>query len=201
MLSCTITVYFTMLLLSSVPLWIPAISSICFSKSRHLGTWKSRKHKQVSNFCLPVHLPDTSKLIISFEWGIEFYFNIGQISRITCFLATKNIWIEAIYVIVNKKQDRKLTLMKYCMLLQLTLYNLLDRTLMCKGSKGLLTKIVEVMKKEPTTSTFRFWLARAVESYLRGSTSYCDQIFLMRRGLLQVSKTTLIFRRRRSDFG
>lgn len=59
------------------------------------------------------------------------------------------------------------------------------RQLMCRGSKGLLTKIVEVMKKEPTTSTFRFWLARAVESYLRGDTSYCDQIFLMRRGLLQ----------------
>lgn len=57
---------------------------------------------------------------------------------------------------------------------------------MCKGSKGLLTKIVEVMKKEPTASTFRFWLARAVESYLRGSTSYCDQIFLLRKGLLQV---------------
>ena len=33
----------------------------------------------------------------------------------------------------------------------------------------------------------RFWLARAVESYLRGNTSYCDQIFLMRRDLLQVS--------------
>ncbi|XP_069114427.1 short transient receptor potential channel 4-associated protein-like [Argopecten irradians] len=30
-----------------------------------------------------------------------------------------------------------------------------------------------------------FWLARAVESYLRGNTSYCDQVFLMRRGLLQ----------------
>jgi Trpc4-associated protein len=61
----------------------------------------------------------------------------------------------------------------------------INRQLMCKGSKGLLTKIVEVMKKEPTASTFRFWLARAVESYLRGSTSYCDQVFLLRRGLLQ----------------
>ncbi|KAH9509476.1 Short transient receptor putative channel 4-associated protein [Bulinus truncatus] len=60
----------------------------------------------------------------------------------------------------------------------------INKQLMCRGSKGLLTKIVEVMKKEPTTSTFRFWLARAVESYLRGDTSYCDQIFLMRRGLL-----------------
>lgn len=60
-----------------------------------------------------------------------------------------------------------------------------NKQLMCRGSKGLLTKIVEVMKKEPTTSTFRFWLARAVESYLRGNTSYCDQVFLMRRGLLQ----------------
>ena len=57
---------------------------------------------------------------------------------------------------------------------------------MCTGSRGLLTKIVDVMKQEPTTSTFRFWLARAVESYLRGSTSFCDQVFLLRRGLLQV---------------
>lgn len=69
----------------------------------------------------------------------------------------------------------------------LALQNLdyLNKQLMCRGNKGLLTKIVEVMKKEPTTSTFRFWLARAVESYLRGNTSYCDQIFLMRRDLLQ----------------
>ena len=39
---------------------------------------------------------------------------------------------------------------------------------------------------------FRFWLARAVESYLRGDTSYCDQIFLMRRGLLTVSAAKII---------
>ncbi|KAL8560898.1 hypothetical protein ACOMHN_059082 [Nucella lapillus] len=70
---------------------------------------------------------------------------------------------------------------------QLALPNLetINKSLMCRGSKGLLSKIVEVMKKEPPTSTFRFWLARAVESYLRGDTSYCDQVFLMRRGLLQ----------------
>lgn len=59
-----------------------------------------------------------------------------------------------------------------------------DKSLMCRGSKGLLTKIVDVLKKEPTASTFRFWLARAVESYLRGSTCYADQMFLLRRGLL-----------------
>ncbi|KAK3605673.1 hypothetical protein CHS0354_013470 [Potamilus streckersoni] len=77
---------------------------------------------------------------------------------------------------------------------KLTLPNLdsVNKTLMCRGSKGLLTKIVEVLKKEPTTSTFRFWLARAVESYLRGNTSYCDQIFLMRRGLLQHVATNIV---------
>ncbi|KAL5022171.1 hypothetical protein ScPMuIL_001326 [Solemya velum] len=76
----------------------------------------------------------------------------------------------------------------------LSLSNLenINRQLMCRGSKGLLTKIVEVMKKEPTTSTFRFWLARAVESYLRGNTSYCDQIFLMRRGLLNHVATNIV---------
>ena len=48
-----------------------------------------------------------------------------------------------------------------------------------------MTKIVDVMIKEPSASTFRFWLARAVESFLRGSTSFADQTFLIRRGLLQ----------------
>ena len=67
-----------------------------------------------------------------------------------------------------------------------------DCSLMCKGTQGLLTKIVEVLKKEPTTSTFRFWLCRAVESYLRGGTSYSDQIFLLRRGLLAHITASLI---------
>jgi len=67
-----------------------------------------------------------------------------------------------------------------------------DSALMCRGTQGLLTKIVEVLKKEPTTSTFRFWLCRAVESYLRGGTSYSDQVFLLRRGLLQHITASLI---------
>lgn len=33
----------------------------------------------------------------------------------------------------------------------------------------------------------RFWQARAVESFLRGATSYADQMFLLKRGLLEVS--------------
>lgn len=32
----------------------------------------------------------------------------------------------------------------------------------------------------------RFWQARAVESFLRGTTSYADQMFLLKRGLLEV---------------
>ena len=32
---------------------------------------------------------------------------------------------------------------------------------------------------------FRFWLIRAIESYLRGSTSYADQLFLINRGIVQ----------------
>ncbi|XP_054715839.1 short transient receptor potential channel 4-associated protein-like [Uloborus diversus] len=61
----------------------------------------------------------------------------------------------------------------------------LNREDMCVGNKGLLTKIVEVMKKESGASTFRFWLSRAIESYLRGSFSSADQDFLLRRNLLQ----------------
>ncbi|XP_061428121.1 short transient receptor potential channel 4-associated protein [Lethenteron reissneri] len=60
-----------------------------------------------------------------------------------------------------------------------------NRRLVCLGDKGLLSKLIEVMKEEPPESSFRFWLARAVESFLRGTTSYVDQIFLLRRGLLE----------------
>ena len=64
--------------------------------------------------------------------------------------------------------------------------------LMCQGTQGLLTKIIDVLKKEPTQSTFRFWLCRAVESFLRGRISYADQIFLLRRGLLQHVTSSII---------
>uniref|UniRef100_A0A674B1A9 Transient receptor potential cation channel, subfamily C, member 4 associated protein b n=1 Tax=Salmo trutta TaxID=8032 RepID=A0A674B1A9_SALTR len=60
-----------------------------------------------------------------------------------------------------------------------------DRNLICDGKKGLLTRLLSVMKKEPAESSFRFWQARAVESFLRGSTSYADQVFLLKRGLLE----------------
>lgn len=45
----------------------------------------------------------------------------------------------------------------------------------------------------PRTNTsfllcLRFWQARAVESFLRGTTSYADQMFLLKRGLLEVNK-------------
>ncbi|TSM04885.1 Short transient receptor potential channel 4-associated protein [Bagarius yarrelli] len=60
-----------------------------------------------------------------------------------------------------------------------------DRNLACDGKKGLLTRLISVMKKEPVDSSFRFWQARAVESFLRGATSYADQMFLLKRGLLE----------------
>ncbi|XP_077982757.1 short transient receptor potential channel 4-associated protein-like [Glandiceps talaboti] len=61
----------------------------------------------------------------------------------------------------------------------------INRQLLCNGQKGLLTKIVEATKKEPVESPFRFWLGRAIESFLRGATSFSDQTFLLRRGLLE----------------
>ncbi|GCB77269.1 hypothetical protein scyTo_0019264, partial [Scyliorhinus torazame] len=60
-----------------------------------------------------------------------------------------------------------------------------DRALICDGKKGLLTRLLQVMKREPAESSFRFWQARAVESFLRGVTSYADQMFLLKRGLLE----------------
>uniref|UniRef100_UPI00358EE955 short transient receptor potential channel 4-associated protein isoform X2 n=1 Tax=Myxine glutinosa TaxID=7769 RepID=UPI00358EE955 len=61
----------------------------------------------------------------------------------------------------------------------------IDRLLVCRGEKGLLKKLIEVMKNKPPSSAFRFWLARAVESFLRGETSFVDQMFLLNLGLLE----------------
>ncbi|XP_071022906.1 short transient receptor potential channel 4-associated protein-like, partial [Oncorhynchus clarkii lewisi] len=60
-----------------------------------------------------------------------------------------------------------------------------DRNIICDGKKGLLTLLLSVMKKEPAESSLRFWQAGAVESFLRGATTYADQVFLLKRGLLE----------------
>lgn len=54
-----------------------------------------------------------------------------------------------------------------------------------KEKTGLLSKIVKVIKQEPFSDSFRFWLTRAVESFLRGGTSYADQLFLINRGIVE----------------
>lgn len=50
---------------------------------------------------------------------------------------------------------------------------------------GLLSKIVQVIKQEPFSASFRFWLTRAIESFLRGGSSYADQLFLINRGIVE----------------
>jgi len=57
----------------------------------------------------------------------------------------------------------------------------------CDGGPGLLSKIIGVLKTVSISSIFRFWLCRAVESWLRSSSSFrvADQLFVISRGLLQ----------------
>lgn len=57
----------------------------------------------------------------------------------------------------------------------------------CDGGPGLLSKIIRVLKTVSISSIFRFWLCRAVESWLRSSSSFrvADQLFVISRGLLQ----------------
>lgn len=50
-------------------------------------------------------------------------------------------------------------------------------------------QILPLLKTKTSFLLFlRFWQARAVESFLRGTTSYADQMFLLKRGLLEVNK-------------
>lgn len=61
-----------------------------------------------------------------------------------------------------------------------------ETRLRCTKEKvGLLSKIVQVIKQEPFSASFRFWLTRAIESFLRGGTSYADQMFLISRGIVE----------------
>ncbi|CAF0707115.1 unnamed protein product [Brachionus calyciflorus] len=62
----------------------------------------------------------------------------------------------------------------------------IDNRVRCtKDCVGLLSKIVAVIKKEPFSASFRFWLIRAIESFLRGGTSYAEQLFLINRGVVE----------------
>ena len=48
--------------------------------------------------------------------------------------------------------------------------------LYCEEKEGLLSNILLSMKEAKETSTLRFWIARAVESFLRGPTCTVDQV-------------------------
>lgn len=60
-----------------------------------------------------------------------------------------------------------------------------NRKLCCTGEKGLLSKILETLIRCPPTAPLRFWLSRAIEGFLRGRASVGDQLFLIKRGLLE----------------
>uniref|UniRef100_A0A671W566 Transient receptor potential cation channel, subfamily C, member 4 associated protein a n=1 Tax=Sparus aurata TaxID=8175 RepID=A0A671W566_SPAAU len=65
-----------------------------------------------------------------------------------------------------------------------------DRSLVCDGKKGLLTRILTVMKREPPDSSFSlsspfFKRISQYVSLVLGATSYADQMFLLKRGLLE----------------
>jgi len=60
-----------------------------------------------------------------------------------------------------------------------------NRKLCCIGDKGLLTKVLETLIECSTTAPLRFWLSRAIEGFLRGRASVGDQLFLIKRGLLE----------------
>lgn len=50
--------------------------------------------------------------------------------------------------------------------------------------KGLISKIIDVLMKEPTNSQYRFWLSACVENFLRGCGRR-GQIFVTERGVLR----------------
>ena len=54
----------------------------------------------------------------------------------------------------------------------------LNNNLYCEEKEGLLSNILLSMQEAKETSTLRFWIARAVESFLRGPTCTVDQVII-----------------------
>ncbi|XP_075265750.1 short transient receptor potential channel 4-associated protein-like isoform X2 [Convolutriloba macropyga] len=55
---------------------------------------------------------------------------------------------------------------------------------MCRGVSGLLTKMNDLAKKE-LAPVYRFWLHRAIESFLRGKALFPYQVFMSDAGLIE----------------
>lgn len=72
-----------------------------------------------------------------------------------------------------------------CLQVQGSMLKIEPRLVCTKEKIGLLSKIVKVIKQEPFSDSFRFWLTRAIESFLRGGTSFSDQLFLIKRGIVE----------------
>ncbi|XP_065064588.1 short transient receptor potential channel 4-associated protein-like isoform X2 [Rhopilema esculentum] len=76
---------------------------------------------------------------------------------------------------------------KICKHHQLDVPEGLDKSkrLRCRGEKGLLTKILDVLKRTTPNNALRFWLSRAIEGFLRGRVSPPDQHFLINRDVIE----------------
>uniref|UniRef100_A0A665VRM1 Transient receptor potential cation channel, subfamily C, member 4 associated protein a n=1 Tax=Echeneis naucrates TaxID=173247 RepID=A0A665VRM1_ECHNA len=137
-----------------------------------------RQRNQVLNSTTPLYLIQYELLTLHSIWKLE---GGSKTKTQNCSLSFRNK-----YLLLNSQELNELSAisMKANIPEVEALVNT-DRSLVCDGKKGLLTRLLAVMKREPPDSSFRFWQARAVESFLRGATSYADQMFLLKRGLLE----------------
>jgi len=78
-------------------------------------------------------------------------------------------------------------ILKICDRRNLEIPSGLDRSkrFRCRGEKGLLTKILDILKKTAPNNALRFWLSRAIEGFLRGKVSPADQYFLIDRNIIE----------------
>ncbi|XP_077974381.1 short transient receptor potential channel 4-associated protein-like [Styela clava] len=90
------------------------------------------------------------------------------------------------YLLLSKEELNELQDIseKYCIPLRQDFADI-DRDNCCLKHPGILTSIVQKMKAESDSSRIRFWMARALEAFLRGKPSKADQIFFMKKGLLE----------------
>lgn len=162
-----------------------------------MGRQRNQVHKMLAEFCL---IPGLNNLFDKLIWRKHSNNHVlhGQNQICDCspeislkiqflrLLQSFSDHHENKYLLLNSQELNELSLISLrANIPEVEAVVNTDRSLICDGKKGLLTRLLQVMKKEPVESSFRFWQARAVESFLRGVTSYADQMFLLKRGLLE----------------
>jgi len=157
------------------------------------GNYKDNVQKQVSKLSL---IPGLNKLFQNFIWKSESNDEPPLVNPpsddCSADTALKVQFLRLVHSVCDHHPNKYLLLSEK-ELIELkenknqnpSIDYIIENKLYCQEDEGLLSNILKAMKEASETSTLRFWIARAVESFLRGPTCKQDQGFYLKREILK----------------